>query len=335
MLELPVSRLFLAAELLYSFRAMGGTSAKQVTDLTLNFELLQTKLDWLEAGRKPDELDAWRIGAAFSIKLQRPYTVARVCRVWGFSRSTVLRRLKTSEMAARRLIVADEQIADQLRELIRETPFPAERHRKLWARLCRKGVQVSRERVRRIVKEFSLLPPDLGGLIKNAPNQMWAIDSAKVRTAFDGEVRVLFAVEHCTFECLAADVVQEETFAAWRNLLIAAVAYGRPLFPVEVRMDNLPLFREKAFGQMLAEIGLRASRIPILRPQSNGIGERFVRILRENLLSIQSFDYKRDLAVAVRDFRGLFNHQYLVARFDYQKPDERRRQSQALKGFSI
>jgi transposase InsO family protein len=303
---------------------MERVSARQAADLTLSLELLQLKLDLVEAGHRPDASDAWRVGRAFSLKLKRPYTLGRVCRVWGLSRSTVYRKVRASPPAMRPIALADEEIAEQLRAMIRDTPFPAERHRKLWAKLRRNGVQVSRERVRRILDEYSLLPPYLGILVKQSRNEMWGIDSAKVRTATDGEVKVLFAVEHCTFECLAVLVVKNETVAAWSRLLSAAVSHGQPMARVALRLDNLPLFRSPEFREMLTALNLRPSYIAVLRPQSNGIAERFVRLLRENLLGIRSFEQAGEVEHALREFRVRFNREYLVGRFDYRTPLEQR-----------
>ena len=91
------------------------------------------------------------------------YTLARVCRAWGFARSLIYRRHGDDGKAHRPTPGApryceDAQVAATLRKIIAESPFPAERHRKLWARLRRAGVVVSRERVRRILRDFAILP---------------------------------------------------------------------------------------------------------------------------------------------------------------------------------
>lgn len=191
---------------------MRTSTGREIASLTLDFEVLQAKLRLLERNQIPSALEASRLGSAFSIKLRRRYTITRVCSLWGISRTSVFREARGQRRRARRCVLfSDEEIAQKLVEIVRDSPFPAERHRKLWARLRRQGIQVSRERVRRILRDFAVLPPYMGGLVKEAPNQMWAIDSAKLRTAFDGEVKVLFVIEHCNFECLAISVMRHHT----------------------------------------------------------------------------------------------------------------------------
>ena len=53
--------------------------------------------------------------------------------------------------------------------------------------------------------------------------------------------------------------------------------------------------------------------------------ERFVRTLRENLLSIRNFDYLHELLTAAREFRRQYNAEWLLIRCDYQTPFETRR----------
>ncbi len=114
---------------------------KTIFNFLLNEEVLQIKVDILEAGRKPILDDAWRVANLFSVRCRRRYTILRVCRLWGMSRATVYRRRKRAAPPLPAVAYRDEEIADKLREIIAQSVFPAERHRKLWARLCRKGIQ--------------------------------------------------------------------------------------------------------------------------------------------------------------------------------------------------
>lgn len=304
-------------------------SCFSIADSLLTAELLHCKIDLLEAGRAVTALDAWRFASAFSIQVRRRYTLTRVSRAWGMSRTTLYRK-RRRETARRRTPPApptDSQIVAHLRDWITRTPFPAERHRKLWARLQHLGIQVSRERVRRLVRQHQLVPQPGRGVLTDQPDVMWGIDSAKVRTDWDAAVCVLFAVDHCTAECLAIDAVPEETISAWHSVIHAARRYamtdaGKPALMrgIILRHDNLKLFRSRNFQAPLRKLAMRCSAISPLRPQGNGCAERFIRTLRENLISIRSFPDLSSLSTALRDFQRIYNHDWLLTRWQYASP---------------
>lgn len=300
-----------------------------IADSLLTAELLRSKIDLLEAGRAITALDAWCFAGAYSIQVRRRYTLARVSRAWGMSRTTLYRkrRRRTARRRTPLALPTDSQIVAHLRDWIARTPFPAERHRKLWARLQHLGVRVSRERVRRLVRQHKLVPQPGRGIVTDHPDEMWGIDSAKVRTDWDAVVFVLFAVDHCTAECLAIDAVPEETVSAWHNVIHAARRYvstnsgeAASMRGIVLRHDNLKLFRNRHFQAPLRELAMRCSAISPLRPQSNGCAERFIRTLRENLISIRSFPDLSSLSSALRDFQRVYNHEWLLTRWQYASP---------------
>ena len=102
---------------------------------------------------------------------QLPAPLVVVCRVAGVSRSAACeqrRRRGTSEPPRRRpwtLIGAmrDRELMAEIREVLAASPFVGEGHRKVWARLRRRGVRTSRKRVLRLTREAGLLAPTARG----------------------------------------------------------------------------------------------------------------------------------------------------------------------------
>jgi transposase-like protein len=172
----------------YEF-GMDGSDG-EMTELLLSIELLRSKIERLEAARPVTYDEARCFADLYSVRLHRRYTVARVCRNWGISKATLYRHLHLAKQTATggrcQRLLDDAEIAARLREMIANSPFPAERHRKLWARLRRAGIEVSRERVRRIIREFAVLPAPGGGIVMPRPDMMWGIDSTDVCTDDDG-----------------------------------------------------------------------------------------------------------------------------------------------------
>jgi putative transposase len=60
-------------------------------------------------------------------------------------------------------------------------------------------------------------------------------------------------------------------------------------------------------------------------PEGNGVAERFVRTLKENLLWVRAFATVAGLVEALREFRRRHNEQWLIERHGYRTPAQVRR----------
>jgi hypothetical protein len=58
----------------------------------------------------------------------------------------------------------------------------------------------------------------------------------------------------------------------------------------------------------------------VREPEGNGVAERFVRTLKENLLWIRSFATVAELVEALRGFRLRYNEQWLIERHNRRTP---------------
>ena len=66
-------------------------------------------------------------------------------------------------------------------------------------------------------------------------------------------------------------------------------------------------------------------------PKGNGIAERFVRLLKENLLWVRTFSTVEELRQALLEFQRTYNDSWIIQRHGYKTPDQvRLEQSQAL-----
>jgi hypothetical protein len=55
--------------------------------------------------------------------------------------------------------MSDRELLAEIRDVLASSPFVGEGHRKVWARLRRRGVHTSRKRVLRLRREAGLLAP--------------------------------------------------------------------------------------------------------------------------------------------------------------------------------
>jgi hypothetical protein len=75
------------------------------------------------------------------------------------------------------------------------------------------------------------------------------------------------------------------------------------------------------FQQELAFLGMTSSPSFVREPEGNGVAERFIRTLKENLLWVRSFTNVAELVDALREFRQRYNGQWLVERHGFRTPN--------------
>ena len=63
----------------------------------------------------------------------------------------------------------------------------------------------------------------------------------------------------------------------------------------------------------------------IREPEGNGCAERFIRLLKENLLWVRSFATIEQLRQALIEFKHIYNQQWILQRHDYKTPAQVRR----------
>lgn len=60
-------------------------------------------------------------------------------------------------------------------------------------------------------------------------------------------------------------------------------------------------------------------------PEGNGVAERFIRTLKEQVLWVRTFQPVEDLRLALHDWLRLYNEQWLVERHGFRAPAQVRR----------
>ena len=76
------------------------------------------------------------------------------------------------------------------------------------------------------------------------------------------------------------------------------------------------------FQAELALLGMTSSPSFVREPQGNGVAERFVSMLKENLLWIRSFATVSELVEALREFKRRYNEQWLIERHGFRTPSQ-------------
>jgi transposase InsO family protein len=78
------------------------------------------------------------------------------------------------------------------------------------------------------------------------------------------------------------------------------------------------------FQAELAFLGMTNSPSFVREPQGNGVAERFIRTLKENLLWTGYFATVAELIEALREFKRTYNEQWLIERHGFRTPSQAR-----------
>jgi putative transposase len=269
------------------------------------------------------------------------YGLQRVTRIWGVSRATIYRRRQRSAAIERRRpgpqgAMADEDLVQEIRQLLTASPFHGEGYRKLWARLRFAGIRTSRRRVLRLMREHGLLAHQRAGrprgsrahdgtIITERVDEMWGSDLTAVMTG-EGQAAVFVAVDHCSAECVglhasrSADRFQalEPIRQGMRERLGAFaqnIATGLAL-----RHDHGSQYVSHYFQAEIHFLGIESSPAFVREPEGNGCAERFIRVLKENLLWVRRFDTVEELRLALIAFKQTYNQTWIIERHGYRTP---------------
>jgi transposase InsO family protein len=150
-------------------------------------------------------------------------------------------------------------------------------------------------------------------------------------TTEEGQVCVFVAVDHCTSECIGIHAsLASNRFEALEPLrqgvreqfggFDEGIASG-----LDIRHDHGSAYMSDDFQQELAFLGMTNSPSFVREPEGNGVAERFIRTLKENLLWVQHFATVAKLVEALQEFKRLYNEQWLIERYGYRPPAQVRR----------
>ena len=100
----------------------------------------------------------------------------------------------------------------------------------------------------------------------------------------------------------------------------AGVAHG-----LRLRHDHGSNYLADDFQQEVAFFGIESSPSFVREPEGNGVAERFIRTLKENLLWVRSFETIEELRLALLEFKRTYNEQWMLEKYDYRSPAQVRR----------
>ena len=160
---------------------------------------------------------------------------------------------------------------------------------------------------------------------------MWGTDMTATVPSAEGATCVFVAVDHCTTECIGLHAAKRgNRFEALEPIrqgvrerfgeIGAGAARG-----LRLRHDHGSNYLADDFQQEIAFFGIESSPSFVREPEGNGVAERFIRTLKENLLWVRSFETIDELRLALRAFKRTCNEQWMLEKYDYRSPARVRR----------
>lgn len=292
---------------------------------------------------------------AYSISTRQRFGVARVCRIWGVSRATVYRHRPLADAANKSSpprrrgpqgACDDAELLAHIKAVIEASPFSGEGYRKVWARLRAQGVRTAMRRVRRLMKEGNLLAPQRpiqrdahphdGTIVTDRVDQVWGTDMTQTVTTQEGRAYVFIAVDHCSGEFIGTHA--SSSASRWEALEPIRQGLTRHFGGIGpdtalgliLRHDHGSNYMSDDFQSEIKCFGITSSPAFVRQPEGNGVAERAIRTLKEQLLWVRHFTTVEELRQALATFATQYNASWIRQRHGYKTPDQIRAEQKAL-----
>ena len=89
---------------------------------------------------------------------------------------------------------------------------------------------------------------------------------------------------------------------------------------LRARHDHGSQYVSDYFQAELKFLGIMSSPAFVREPEGNGVAERFIRTLKEQLLWVRTFDTVEELRLALLEFKERYNRAWLCERHGHQTP---------------
>jgi len=274
----------------------------------------------------------------------RRYPVRLVLSVAGLSSAAWYTRTRAKTEKTRpgpKPVISDEELLAAIREDLQQTPFHGEGHKKVRARLRRKGIRAGRKRYLRLMKTHGLLAPvrvrgngsarPHDGTIRcERPNQMWGTDGKQFWTRHEGLCWFFGVIDHCHEEILSWHATKVgNRFAALEPVRHAVQREFGALSKgiadntgLSLRNDHGSQYDSRDFQNEVKYLGLVSSPAFVRSPECNGIIERFHRTLQEQVFDVHCFENLEEARRVIAQFIEDYNRFWILERLGYRSPLE-------------
>ena len=158
------------------------------------------------------------------------------------------------------------------------------------------------------------------------PSAARGTDMSQTVTLEEGRAYVFVAVEHANSEIIGIHAARSanrfealEPVRQGVNRCFGSIAPGVAR-GLKLRHDHGSNYMSGDFQDEIKCLGIEASPSFVREPEGNGVAERFIRTLKENLLWVRTFKTIEELRAELVAFARRYNETWLVARHGYKTP---------------
>jgi putative transposase len=289
------------------------------------------------------------VDEVIAVRREKKYPLKAVCDTLEVSRSAVYARsipkkaVKIGEAKrGPRTKISDAKLLKEIRATIQNGLFTGEGYKKVRARLRReKRIKVGKNRVLRLMRLHGLLAPvrkvhkrgdpaHSGTIIEKHPDAMWGTDGTKFVTVKEGWCWAFIAIDHCSLDVPGWHVAKKGNRFAALEPIRQGVRSRWDKFEKDVaaglklRHDWGTQYTAEDFQTEIKFLGIESSPAYVAEPETNGIAERFMRTLREQVIDGARFETLDDARRAIGEFIVKYNDAWIIARHGYLTPNEAR-----------
>jgi putative transposase len=155
-------------------------------------------------------------------------------------------------------------------------------------------------------------------------------------TTAEGRAYVFVAVDHCSGEFVGTHAAS--SVSRWEALEPVRQGVTRHFGGIEadhakwltLRHDHGSNYMPDDFQREIGFLGMISSPAFVRQPEGNGVAERAIPTLKEQLLWVRHFATIEELRLALTEFTARYNASWLRERHGYRTPDQIRADQRAL-----
>ena len=182
--------------------------------------------------------------------------------------------------------------------------------------------------------------PHNGTIVTDRVDEVWGTDMTQTIATREGRAfsarSCLIAVDHCSGEFIGTHA--SSSASRWEALEPVRQGVTRHFGGVgpdlakglTLRHDHGSNDMADDFRREIGCVGILSSPALKRQPEGNGVAERAIRTLKEQLLWVQYFETVEELRQALASFAAKYNASWLRQRHGYKTPDQIRAEQKAL-----
>jgi len=173
-------------------------------------------------------------------------------------------------------------------------------------------------------------------IVSQPVDEMWGTDMTSGWTNQEGQAAILGAVDHRCSESVGIPVAKNATrFEALEPISQGVRTYfgsfaRKVADGLKLRHDHGSQYMSDAFQDEIRFLGIESFPAFVREREGNGCAERFIRVLKENLLWIKSFKTIEELRRALHQSKEQYNSRWIIERHGYKSTNQVRMEQTML-----